>query len=124
MNEEILTLYESYFQNRDNHKIFLEDLQDHHCSFCWPEEVTKVKHCKVDVNKLILQYLNHIKLISTIPWENVKYFFKSVRISGFLDEETLGKWKFVKWEEKNIYILCRFTANEENCIYFISATTE
>ena len=122
MNDEILTLYENYFRNPDNHKIFLEDLQDHHCLFCWPEQICKVKHCKVDVNKLILQYLNHVKLISTIPWDNIKYFFKSVRISGFLDEETLGKWKFINWEEKNVYILCRFTDDEQKCIYYISAT--
>ena len=45
MNEEILTLHEGYFQNADNCKILIHDLLFHHCRFCWPEEVLKVKHC-------------------------------------------------------------------------------
>ena len=28
MNEEILTLYESYFKNPDNFKIFIQELQE------------------------------------------------------------------------------------------------
>ena len=118
MNKEILTLYEAYFRNRDNFKIFLEDLQLHHCVFCRGEEITQVKHCKTNVNKIILQYLNHLKLISCSSWEKVKYFFKSVRISGFLDDNCIGKWKLVKWQEKDIYILCHFSDDEKECVYF------
>ena len=46
MNEEILTLYETYFQNMDNCKIFINELMRHHCRFCYPEETVKLKHCK------------------------------------------------------------------------------
>ena len=110
MNEEILTLYEAYFRNADNHKIFIQDLQCHHCCFC--EDTTlKVKHCskysKTDMTKIILEYLNHLKLISCPSWEKVKYFFRSIRISGFLADDCVGKWMMIKWLEKDIYILCR-----------------
>ena len=118
MNEEILTIYESYFRNGDNYKIFLKDLQFHHCCFCWSEEFIKVKHCKPDMNKIILQYLNHLKLISCPSWEKVKYFFKSIKISGFLNDNCVGKWKMVKWLEKDIYILCYFRDDDEKCVYF------
>ena len=74
MNEEIITLYEAYFQNVDNHKIFISEVLDHNCRFCSPEGVFKVKHCKTDMTKLILEYLNHLKLISCSTWEKVKYF--------------------------------------------------
>ena len=46
MNEEILTLYETYFQNMDNRKIFINELMRHHCRFFYPEENVKLKHCK------------------------------------------------------------------------------
>ena len=107
MNEEILTLYEAYFQNVDNHKIFIDELPFHHCCFCSPEKTIKVKHCKTDMVKIILEYLNHLKLISCPSWEKVKYFFKSITISGFLADNCLGKWTMIKWQEKDIYILCR-----------------
>ena len=112
MNQEILTLYESYFKNPDNYKLLLDDLQLHHCRFCWPQEEKLkvkncVKHCKTDMNNIILEYLNHLKLISCPPWEKVKYFIRSIRISGFLSEDCVGKWMMVKWLEKDIYILCR-----------------
>lgn len=118
MNEEILTLYESYFRNPDNHKILLEELQNHHCSFCLLERVMKVKHSKTDMNKIILQYLDHLKLISCSSWEKVKYFFNSIKISGFLNDDCIGKWKMVLWEEKDIYILCHFTDNGKEVVYF------
>ena len=107
MNEEILTLYEAYFQNVDNHKIFIDELPFHHCCFCSSEKTVKVKHCKTDMVKIILEYLNHLKLISCPSWEKVKYFFKSITISGFLADNCLGKWTMIKWEEKDTYILCR-----------------
>ena len=107
MNEEILTLYEAYFRNADNHKIFIDNLQSHHCCFCWPEETVRVKHCKTDMIKIILEYLIHLKLISCPSWEKVKYFLKSIRISGFLEDDCIGKWTMIKWLEKDIYISCR-----------------
>ena len=103
MNEETLILYESYFKNVHNYKIFIDELPFHHCSFCWPEEIIKVKYCKTNMNKIILEYLNHLKLMS-YPWEKVKYFLKSIRISGFLANNCVGKWMMIKWQEKDIYI--------------------
>ena len=118
MNVEVLNLYEAYFRNSDNYKIFVDELQEHHCRFCWPEKLSKVKHCKTDMNKIILEYLDHLKLISSPSWKKIKYFFKSVRISGFLNDNYVGKWKMVRWEEKDIYILCHFTDDDKSCIYF------
>ena len=107
-----MTLYEAYFRSANNCKIFIDDLQFHDCRFCWPEEKLKMKHvlkhCKTDMVKIILEYLNHLKLISCPPWEKLKYFFKSIRISGFLADDCVGKWCILKWVEKDIYILCRF----------------
>ena len=117
MNTEIFELYELYFKNIDNHKIFLDDLEKHHCCFCCPEKVLKIYHSKTDMNKIILQYLEHLKLISCPSWEKAKYFFKSVRISGFNDS-CIGKWKIEKWEEKDVYILCYFVDGEDKCTYF------
>ena len=107
MNEEILTLYETYFQNMDNRKIFINELMSHHCRFCYPEQTIKLKHCKTDMSKIILEYLNHLKLMSC-SWEKVKYFLKSIRICGFLSENVLGKWTMIKWLEKDVYILIGF----------------
>ena len=109
MNEEILTLYESYFKNPDNFKIFIQELQDHdRCFFCVSDKNTKVFHCKTDVARIILKYLEHLKLIQNPCWKRVKYFFKSITISGFFDEKNTGKWQLINWKEKNIYILCYF----------------
>ena len=47
MNEEILTLYETYFQNMDNRKIFINELMSHHCRFCYPEENGTYKKFKL-----------------------------------------------------------------------------
>ena len=45
MNEEIVTLYEFYFQNPDNYKIKIKELIGHHCRFCVKDDnpVRKVK---------------------------------------------------------------------------------
>ena len=108
MNKEILTLYETYFQSADNNfRIFVDELASHHCSFCLPEKAVKIKHCKTDMIKIILEYLNHLKLMS-YPWKKLKYFFKSIEITGFLTENCLGKWTMKKWLEKDTYILCRY----------------
>ena len=108
MNEEIITLYETYFQNVDNRKLFINEIPFHNCCFCSSEKILIIKHCKTDMKKYILMYLNHLKLISCLSWEKVKYFLKSIRISGFLANDCIGKWTMMKWEEKNIYILFRF----------------
>ena len=118
MDVETLNLYELYFRNPDSRKIFLDELQEHHCCFCWPEVDTKVMHCKTDVAKIVLEYLNHSRLVSSPSWKKIKYFFKSVRISGFFDNDVVGKWKMVKWEEKQVYILCHFTGDDKSCVYF------
>ena len=107
MNEEILTLYESYFQNRYNYKIFIGELPFHHCRFCSSEEIIiNVYYCKTDMSKIILEYLNHLKLVSGMSWEKIKYFFKSIRISGFLSNTYTAKWTMLKWQDKDIFIVC------------------
>lgn len=117
MNVETLSLYELYFRKHKK-DIFMHELLEHHCSFCSLEVNTKVLHCKTDVAKVILEYLNHSRLVTSPSWKKMKYFFKSVTISGFFDDNILGKWKMVKWEEKDIYILCQLTDDDKNCIYF------
>ena len=102
MNEEILTLYETYFRNFGNYKLYIKDLSIHNCCFC--SHKINVKHCKTDMSQIILEYLNHLKLFC-YPWEKIKYFFKSIKISGFLDDNCLGKWTMVRWVEKDVYIL-------------------
>ena len=107
MNVEILTLYESYFRNADNFKIFIGELPFHHCRFCSSEEIIiKVYYCKSDILKIVLEYLNHLKLISYPSWDKIRYFFKSIRISGFLVDDFVAKWTMLKWREKDIFILC------------------
>ena len=118
MNVEIFELYELYFKNIDNHKIFLDDLEKHHCCFCWPEKKLNFFYSKTDVNKIILQYLDHLKLIISPSWEKVKYFFKSVRISGFFNDNNVGWWKLERWDEKNTYILCYFPNKTSQVTYF------
>ena len=106
MNIETVTLYEAYFQNPDNHKIFIWEVACHHCRFCSTEEIIiKVYYCKKDILKIILEYLNHLKLMS-YSWEKVKYFFKSIKISGFLVNDFVAKWTMLKWIEKDTFILC------------------
>ena len=118
MNVEIFELYELYFKNINNHKIFLDDLEKHHCCFCWSGKKLKLYYSKTDVNKIILQYLDHLKLIISPSWEKVKYFFKSVEISGFLSDNNVGWWKLEKWTEKDTYILCYFQDETDKCTYF------
>ena len=106
MNIETLTLYESYFQNVDNHKICIWTIACHHCRFSSSEEIIiNVCYSKNDIAKIILEYLNHLKLMSC-SWEKVKYFFKSIKISGFLVEDFVAKWTMLKWVEKDVFILC------------------
>ena len=109
MNIETLTLYESYFQNVDNHKIDICAIACHNCHFCrLPNEIIiPVYYSKTDMSKVVLEYLNHLKLMSC-SWEKVKYFFKSIKISGFLHENFVAKWSMLKWVEKDIFILCSF----------------
>ena len=118
MNIETLNLYELYFQKQERN-IFLSELYEHHCRFCSPLKVElKDQECKTDVTKIILEYLNHCRLVSALSWSKMKYFFKSVRMSGFLDSSIVGKWKIEKWEEKDIYILYQ-VSNDNSCIYYI-----
>ena len=114
MNVETLNLYELYFKNSER-KVFLSELIEHYCRFCLPQVDFKAEECKTDVAKIIVEYLSHSKLVSSLSWSKMKYFFKSVRISGFLDSSIVGKWKIEKWEEKDVYILYQ-ASNDNNCI--------
>ena len=108
MNIETLALYEAYFQNQDNHKINICEIACHHCRFCSTEEIIiKVYYCKEDMCKVILEYLNHLKLMSC-SWEKVKYVFRSMKICGFLAEGFVAKWSMLKWKEKDVFIVCSF----------------
>lgn len=116
MEQETFDLYELYFKNQQP-KIFLPELYEHHCRFCSPLNVEfKILECKTDVAKIIFEYLNHCRLFSALRWDKMKYFFKSVKISGFLDKNVIGKWQLEKWEEKDVYILCQVSDNK--CIYY------
>ena len=119
MDVETLDLYECYFKNRQ-YKIFLSELYEHHCRFCRfcsPLNVEfKEEEYKTEVAKIILEYLNHCRLVSSLCWSKMKYFFKSIRLSGFLDSNIVGKWKIEKWEEKDVYIL--YQVSDNNCIYY------
>ena len=117
MDVETLDLYQLYFK-KQKRKIFLSELYEHYCCFCSPLNVEfKTFECKTDIAKIILEYLNHCRLVSGLCWSKMKYFFKSVRISGFLDENINGKWKIEKWEEKDVYILYQ-VSNDNSCIYY------
>ena len=117
MNIETLELHELYFKSRQR-KIFLSELYEHHCRFCSPLNVElKEFEFKADVTKIILEYLNHCRLFFCSCWSKMKYFFKSVKISGFLDSSVIGKWKIEKWEEKDVYILYQ-VSNNNKCIYY------
>ena len=108
MNIETLMLYETYFQNQDNHKINIWEVACHHCRFCSNEEIIiKVYYNKKDFVKVVLEYLNHLKLMSC-SWKKARYVLKSMKISGFLKEDFVAKWNMLKWVEKDIFIICSF----------------
>ena len=117
MDIETLDLYECYFKKQQQqHKMFLSELYEHHCRFCSPLNLEFKEECKTEVAKIILEYLTHCRLFC-LCWSKMKYFFKSIRISGFLDSNVVGKWKIDKWEEKDVYILYQISDN--NCIYYL-----
>ena len=108
MNAETLALFESYFQNQDNHKIDIWEVACHHCRFCSSEEIIiPLFYSKEDISKIILEYLNHLKLMSS-SYQKVRYLFKSMKICGFLAEGFVAKWSMLKWEEKDFFIVCSF----------------
>ena len=116
MEVETLDLYECYFKKQQR-KIFLSELYEHHCRFCWPLTLEfKKEESKTEVAKVILEYLIHCRLVSSFCWSKMKYFFKSIRISGFLDSNIVGNWKIEKWEEKDVYIL--YQVSDDDCIYY------
>ena len=118
MDIETIELFECYFK-KEHPKIFLSELWQHHCRFCSPLNVEfKEEECKTNVTKIILEYLTHCRLFSSFGWSKMKYFFKSLRISGFLNSSIVGKWKMEKWEEKDIYIL--YQVSNDKCIYYCS----
>ena len=75
------------------------------------------KECKTEVAKIILEYLTHCRVFSSFCWCKMKYFFKSVRMSGFLNNSIVGEWKIEKWEEKDVYILYQ-VSKDNSCIYY------
>ena len=100
-----------------NVKYFYLNYLKHHCRFCSPLTLEfKDEECKTEVAKIILEYLTHCRLVTSFCWSKMKYFFKSLRISGFLDSSIIGKWKIEKWEEKDVYIL--YQVSDDNCIYY------
>ena len=69
------------------------------------QKIRLVYHCKQDMVKFILMYLNHLK-IYRVCWKKVQYFIRSIELSNFCDDNTVGKWVMDYWYEKDIYILC------------------
>ena len=59
------------------------------------------------MTKYIILYLNHLKIYGCSR-KKVNYFIKSVKLSNFCDNHTIGKWLMYYWNEKDIYILLRF----------------
>ena len=106
MEEATLTIYESYFKNYKNWRLPIYELPYHNCVFCG-KKIKIIKHCKQDMTKYIILYLNHLKIYQ-VCWEKVKYFINSVKLSNFCDENTIGKWSIEYWAEKDIFILICF----------------
>ena len=108
MEETTLTIYESFFKNYENWRLSIRELPFHNCYFCQNGKKIKIiYHCKQDMVKYIIMYLNHLKVYQC-SWEKVKYFINSVKLSKFCDEYVTGKWSMEYWSEKNIYILLHF----------------
>ena len=108
MEETTLTIYESFFKNNENWRLSIYELPFHNCLFCQNEKKIKIiYHCKQDMVKYIIMYLNHLKVYQC-SWEKVKYFINSVKLSKFCDDHVTGKWSMEYWSEKNIYILLHF----------------
>ena len=63
MEETTLTIYESYFKNYENWRLPIYELPFHNCCFCANgQKINIVKHCKTDMTKYIILYLNHLKI--------------------------------------------------------------
>ena len=108
MEETTLEIYESYFKNYENWRLLIYDLPFHNCCFCENgKKINIVKHCKQDMARYIITYLNHLK-IYRCSWKKVKYFINSIKLTKFCDEDTTGKWSMKYWTEKDIYILLSF----------------
>ena len=108
MEESTLTIYESYFENYENWYLPVHDLVSHNCFFCKNGKKNRlIYHCKQDMVKFIIMYLNHLK-VYRCSWTKVKYFINSVKISKFCDENVIGKWLMEYWSEKDVYILICF----------------
>ena len=108
MEETTLTIYESYFKNYKNWYLPVHELPFHNCCFCKNGQKIKIiYHCKQDMVKFIITYLNHLK-IYRCSWAKVKYFINSIKLSNFCDENTAGKWVMEYWYEKDVYILLCF----------------
>ena len=106
MEETTLTIFESYFKNHQNLNLPFCELSIHNCFFCKNGRKTRfIYHCKQDMVKFILMYLNHLK-IYRCSWKKIQYFIKSIKLSNFCDDNTIGKWVMDYWYEKDIYILC------------------
>ena len=104
MEKTTLEIYKFYFKNQQD-KIKLYELS-HVCFFCKNEQKIRfIYHCKEDMVKFILMYLNHLKFYQ-VPWKKVQYFIRSIEISNFCNDNIVGKWVMDYWREKNIYILC------------------
>ena len=103
MEETTLDLYKAYFKN-DNWSFSLEKLQSHNCFFCDNKKYKMTFDYKKDAAEFIILYFNHLKIYG-VSWEKVKYFFNSIKISKFCDNETIGPWRMEYWYNKDIYIL-------------------
>ena len=105
MEEATLTIYKSYFKNQHDFNVLIYEVS-HNCFFCQNIQKTRfIYHCKQDMVKFILMYFNHLK-IYRVPWRKVQYFVKSIELSNFCDENTVGKWVMDYWRERDIYIVC------------------
>lgn len=105
MEETTLEIFESYFKN-DNWRLSLGELSSHNCCFCQnsSKKIKIIYHCKLDMVKFIMTYLNHLKVYGC-SWKKVKYFINSIKLSKFCDDNITGKWLLEYWYEKDIYIL-------------------
>ena len=105
MEKTTLTIYKSYFKNHQDSNLSIYE-PSHNCFFCKNEQkIRLVYHCKDEIVKFILLYLNHLKFYR-VHWKKVQYFIRSIELSNFCNNNIVGKWVMDYWREKDIYILC------------------
>ena len=111
---EIIDVYEYYFNNLISFQLDFNKRKQHSCLACTNDFIDGYfEICSREkTEKFIVDYLEHLKIFG-YSIKSAEIFIRSVRNNGILSPNVKGHWKIVKDTLHEIIIIEHFVNNDE-----------